>query len=543
MENSKESNMKQTFMKSVFTILIAQVFIKILGFIYRFVITNIEGFGDQGNGFYSAGYQIYTLLIAISSMGIPGAISKMVSEKIAQNDYKGAHRIFKVAFILFGIIGTTFSLVLFLGANFIGNVILDNPGVEYTIMCLAPAILFVCLSAVIRGYFNGMQNMKATARSQTIEQIFNCILTIAIVVLLTGNVPEIMAAGSSIATTLATISSFIYLMLFYRKRKKEIWKNIRENNIETENKKISVKRIVKSILMLSIPISLGSIISAINRNIDSITVIRGLKASMGYTDEIANYWYGILSGKVDMLTNLPLGFNIAFSIALIPAISGALAKKDYKTIEKRFTFSTLLTILIALPSVVGMVVLADPILNLLFPNAPEGALLLQISAIAVIFTALSQTFNGTLQGLGKVFVPAIALVFGGIAKLILNIVLIYNPTFNVYGAAISSVICQLIACVISFSILKKNITFKMEVKKYFIKPVIANIIMGIIAICSYNIFANMIGMKIGTLIAIGLAIISYAIAIVLLKILDKEEFYMLPGGNNLIKILQKIKIY
>ena len=227
MEETKKKGIKQTFMTGVLVIVLSQILIKVLGFVYRLVITNIPEFGDAGNGYYSAGYQIYMLLIAISSMGIPGAISKLVSERRAKGDYKGAHRIFRVAFGLFACIGAVGSLMLFFGARFIAYTIIDNPGAEYVIVCLSPSVFFVCISAVIRGYFNGMQNMEATGRSQVFEQVFNCVLTITIVYMLIGTNTVIMAAGSSIATTLATMISFIYLTTFYKRRKKEIWREIR----------------------------------------------------------------------------------------------------------------------------------------------------------------------------------------------------------------------------------------------------------------------------------------------------------------------------
>ncbi len=545
MGETKKRNIKQTFMTGVLVIVISQILIKALGFIYKLVITNIPEFGDAGNGYYSAGYQIYMLLIAISSMGIPGAISKLVSERRAKGDYKGAHRIFRVAFGLFACIGAVGSLMLFFGARFIAYTIIDNPGAEYVIVCLSPSVFFVCISAVIRGYFNGMQNMQATGRSQVFEQVFNCVLTITIVYMLIGTNTVIMAAGSSIATTLATMISFIYLTIFYKRRKTDIWEQIRQN--QTQDKTIvdnrTLKNVVKGILALSIPISLGSIISAINRTVDATTVLRGIKASMGYTDEMANYWYGILAGKIDALTSFPLALNIAFSIALIPAISAAMAIGDTKSASKRISFSMQLTMLIALPCTVGMMCLADPILHLLYPNAPEGAMLLQISALTIIFTALSQTMNGALQGLGKVLVPAISLSCGCLVKLICNLVLIYNPAFNIYGAAIGSVACHVVASTISFIILSRHIKLDIDVMKFLVKPIIINVIMGLLAWGSFVVLNGMLSISMATIGAIAVAVVSYAIMIILFRVLEKEDYYMIPGGKGILKVLEKLKIY
>lgn len=195
--------------------------------------------------------------------------------------------------------------------------------------------------------------------------------------------------------------SFIYLFIFY--------KNNRTLNVNAANvitKKESILSIVKKILYVAAPISLSAILSSINKNIDSTTVVRGLGKFMSEAE--AKIQYGILSGKVDTLTSLPLSFNIAFATALVPAISFARAKKDMSTANKRVGFSILVTILIGLPCTAGMFVFAEQILKLLFPAQSAGALLLQISSIAIIFTVLAQTINGALQGLGKVMVPAFA---------------------------------------------------------------------------------------------------------------------------------------
>ena len=187
----KENN--SSFMKNVAMLMIAQVLIKILGFVYRLVIINIDGFGDIGNGYYDAGYTVYSLLLTLSSVGIPTIISKLVSERVAIGDHKGAHRIFKTSLKIFTLIGAFFSLVLFFGAGIIAKNILNVPDVKYVLMVLAPAIMFVASSAVLRGYFAGLGSMKSTSISQTLEQFFNCVLTITFVYALVGKDPAIMA--------------------------------------------------------------------------------------------------------------------------------------------------------------------------------------------------------------------------------------------------------------------------------------------------------------------------------------------------------------
>jgi len=438
---------KETFMQGVITLIFSQVLIKVLGLVYTLYLTNREGFGDKGNGIVAAGYQIYAMLLTISSIGVPNAISKLVSERVAIGDHKGAHRVFKIAFATFALIGLVGSLLLFLGANMIANYWLQIPEAEMTLVALSPAIFFVAISSVMRGYFNGRQNIKATARSQTIEQVFKTALTIIlveIVAILSNISTEWMAGGATLATTLATMSGFGYLYLFYKTRSKEIATEVKSTvNYKYER----VRTIIKKILIVSVPIALTAIMSSLNKNIDSFTVVRSLKQFM--PEDMAITQYGILGGKVDTLTSLPLSINVAFSTALVPAISAAKARKDKKTISQKTSFSLLVSMLIGLPCTIGMCIFAGPILQLLFPNASSGTTILQISSWTIIFTILDQTINGALQGYGKLKIPVISLGCGVIAKLILNLILVPIPAIGINGAAIGSVVCHLVAFAIA----------------------------------------------------------------------------------------------
>lgn len=410
-------------------------------------------------------------------------------------------------------------------------------------MTLSPAIFFVSISSVIRGYFNGRQKMSATAKSQTVEQVFKTTLTILIVEIVaicTSVNTELMAAGANLATTFATFLSFSYIFALYKMNRKEEYKNLSERAKPAT--KESAKSIIKKILAVSIPISLSSLISAVNKNIDSVTVVRILKPLIG--EATAKAKYGILSSKVDILTSMPLAFNIAFATALVPTISGARVKNDMDTINKRLRFSLLITILIGLPCTFGMFIYATQILELLFPNASSGGTLLAISAFTIIFTSLAQTINGALQGLGKIKVPAIALGCGVIVKFIANLLLI--PIEGIYenGAAIGSVLCHIVSFSIVYNVLKRTVQLKFCISQLIVKPLIVTILMSII---SYGIYQGilMLGITstIATIIGIVIAVIIYFILIVLFKVLSKEDIYMLPNGEKIYQFLRKMKIY
>ena len=542
----KKKNKGTSFMKNVLFLMCSEIIVKILGLVYRLVITNAEGFGDTGLGYYSAGYQIYALLLTLCSIGIPSVISKLISERLAVGNNVGAQRLFKVALKLFAGIGLILSLTLFIGADFIATKILNVPDVAYVLRVLAPAIVFVATSAVFRGYFAGQQNMKPTSITQILEQFLNCVLSIVFVYALIGKEPYIMAAGGNLSTTLSIIITFLYLITYYKSNKIIVDKS----DMEKEKKVNSDKRMIKTILAFSIPITIGSIISVISSVIDTATVsnciqqaftglIEGGKEAL---EQLAMEKAGILS-KVDTLINLPIAVNLAFSTALVPAISESIAKKEYDLASKRLSFSFFASIIIIIPCAIGFMCLSNQILNLIYPNAPDGAGILTLASISMVFIALSQTINGGLYGLNRVYIPAIALLIGAVIKLVLNIILISNPSINIYGAPISSIVCQVIAFTICYRALTSKIKLNIPIVKCIIKPIVCAIIMGISTYFINRGLNLIISQNISTIISIGCGALIYVVSILMLKTLSKEDILMIPFGTKIYDILIKLKIY
>lgn len=527
---------KQSFMNGVLIIMISQVLIKIFGFIYRVIITNFPQFADEGNSYYGSGFQVYTLLLAIATTGIPNTISKLVSEKMAIGDKRGAHKIFRTAMCVFSLIAIIFSLGLFFGSGFISTCILKNPGVKYTLMALSPAIIFVAMSAVLRGYFVGMQNMMEYSKAQVLEQIINSIFSVIFVVMLLDSSPEIMAAGSTLATTVAASSAFIYLLIYYNKNKKDIWNEMKRSEKFALD---STKKIAKKLISYAIPISLGSVVVALSGVIDLVTVMDGLQ-KFGYDIVTANEKFGILLGKVDILNAVPLSINVAFSVALVPFISAAIAKKNKKEAINKINYSLKISALIALPCAVGLCILAAPIFKLLFPNAPEGAPLLQIQCWMIIFSVIAQTLYGSLQGLGKIYVPGVCLAVGAIVKYILNV--IFVPIYGEVVPAVTTVIYNFIACSLAFFCLFKVLRKKPNLKELFLKPIIATIAMAFVTILVSKMLVYInLSNTINTVITILSAIIAYMIFIVMFRVLKEDEIRQLPYGNKICKVLNKVK--
>ena len=547
MEGTKKQKKQVSFMKNVLMLMVAQVAIKILGFVYRLVIINIDGFGDTGNGYYSTGYQIYSLLLTLSSVGIPTVISKLVSERVAIGDHKGAHRIFTTALKTFTTIGLVMSIGLFFGADFIAKNIINVEGVKYTLMVLAPAIMFVTAGAVLRGYFAGLGTMKPTSVTQTLEQFLNCVLTILFVYATVGKDTAIMAAAGNLSSTIAIVIAFIYIIIFYKKQRPEILEDCKNQTVQMETK--TTKQILKIIFAVSIPMTIGSLVAELNGTIDTLTVsnciqkaFQGIESGKVALEAKAMQLSGMVS-KIETIIRLPLAINAAFCTALVPAIAASLARKDKATAVKRLSFSFFFTIIIIAPCAVGLITLAEPILKTIYPNSYEGATILQITSISMVFVALSYVINGGLSGLGKTHIPAIALAIGAGVKTVLNIILVSNPQVNILGSPISSTVCQVINFAICSYCLSKYIKMDIKFTKHILKPIFSAGVMGAIAFGVHHALLRILGNSKATIIAIVVGAITYGVMIVLTKTLDKDDWYMIPYGTKIYKLLEKLKIY
>lgn len=522
-----EESLKITdFLKGILSLVISQILIKIFGVVYSLYMTNKSGFGDEGNAIYMSGYQIYALLLTISSIGVPNAISKIISEKISIKDYTNSDRIFKISVFLFSIIGFLGCILLFMFSEFIAEEVLQIPETKLSLMVLSPAIFFVSVSSVIRGYCNGENKIYITAKSQFFEQVLKSIFTITFVEIVSKSSKsskEVMAAVANFATTMATFCSLIFIFKEYIKIKK---RNIYLDRVNFPRERIF--NIVKKVLVISIPITTSAILSSLGKNVDSVTVVRILKEILG--EEIAIAKYGILSSKVDILIALPLSFNIAISTALIPEISRKRAVNDLDGIIKKIETSILITIIIGIPCSFGMYFYSGRIFDLLYPRANEGAKLLSLASFSIIFSLLVQTLNGVLQGLGKNNVPVYASIIGLIFKILSNIILI--PINGIYekGAIIGNILSNMISFIIVVIVLKKNIKIRLNILKNSIKPIIASIIMIFVSENIYKfLYIKNFNITFCTIISIFSAVIIYVFCCFSMKIINKNDFFEKPA--------------
>ncbi|NLP46224.1 MAG: polysaccharide biosynthesis protein [Epulopiscium sp.] len=513
---------------------IAALIVRFIGFIYRVPLTRM--IGDDGNGLYSTAYQIYTFFFILSSAGIPIAVSKLVAEKIALKQYGNAHKIFQVATV-FGICtGGFFSLLLWFGSGWISQWI-KSPRSMYSLKMLAPTLFIVAIMGTFRGYFQGMNTMVPTAVSQVIEQIFNAVSSIVLATWLMPRGVEFGAAGGTLGTGIGAVGGLAFLLLLYiplrPKLKKRIKKYSHKENL------ISFSTILHDMLYLAFPIIIGTAILSVTNLIDLAMVRRGLN-SLGYTEQRIDQLYGILTGKYVVLTTLPISLATALATATVPSISASVARNEKEVLENKMNLVLRFTMLLSAPAATGLMILANPIIILLFPNQTEGGLLLQVGSVAIIFFALAQVATAVLQGLGKVYVPVRNSLYSSIVKIAGNFIFIYLFDLNIVGAVISTSLFAFMVCFLDLKNVVKNTKVSFDYGFIFGKPMIASSVMGIFCFLFYKIiFWGTQHNAIATIGSIGLSMIVYFSILFVIQGITREEIQMFPMGDKIIVLMEK----
>ena len=522
---------KTSFAKNVMMLAAAQIVVKILGLVYKIIIVNVPGFGDTGNGFYSAGYQLYMVLLAISSIGIPNVVSKLVSERVAVGDKQGAYRVFKITFNLISAVGFILAAFMFVFSKSISLALFGNKGVAYTLMALSPAVLFVSSNSVLRGFFTGLGSLKSTSISEIIEQTFNCLLSILFVYMASGlgTNTAIMAAAGNLSTSLAALVSLGYMISHFALRRKYLKADCESQEIPTEN--TPTKSLIKTITLLALPAAFASLVSTLSSNIDSITVsktVGGVEA------------FGLLS-KTETLTHMPLALSATLYIAIVPVISALMKTGEKQAAEKKLSDTMFLSNIIIFPCAAGFIALAQPILSLLYPSADDGAFLLQLQTIAMLFSALTYILNGIFYGLGKQKYPAVILLIGTALKLGLNIIFLNVLELSVVSAVISTIIYQALVTIAEIIVLEKFIKVRIGITNQLLKPLLASVAMGILVYFTNGLLNKIFSSNISTIISIAIGVLAYGIIILCIKTLSKEDCLNLPKGELIYRILHKFR--
>jgi len=537
---------KQTTTKGFAILSAAGVINKILALAYLPIQTYFVH--DYGNGIISTGYTIYIFIFSLSNAGIPVAISKLISEQDARGNYAGSQRILKTAGIIMLCFGIFFGALMALGAQSIAN-FNSQPKASLMILALSPALLFTSVSSVFRGYFQGKLNMIPTAVSQVVEQALNSVLTIVFIAVLIKYGVEAAAAGSTIGTSIGAMGAALFLSLTYMKNRRG--RNEELKNSKYTGEELSYKYILKQIRIYSVPVLLGIIAINLNNLIDlKLCVSRLMAGGFGYVP--ATELYGILTNQFQKILNLPLAITGALPVALIPAISTAVAMKDIKMLERKINESFRMILLLIIPAATGLAVLAKPVITFVFFSQNNGADLMLIGSWVIILNALIFVQTAVLIGTGKPHLPPVNLIAGMITKIILSYILIAIPSINVKGAILGSLLGYLMTCILNHISLKRFAGLAPNYSKLIWKPIFASLVMGISAYgiyhAAYFLFRILIHSKIllsdiSLIIAVAFGACIYFIALLFLRAVNSDDILKLPFGAKLRIYLIKKRVF
>lgn len=536
---------KQSFVQGAAMLTAAVVIVKIIGALYKIPLGNI--LGDEGSAHFGVAYNIYSLLLTISTAGLPVALSRMISEANALGKRLQVKRTFNVARMAFFVFGMAGTLIMLLMPNLLARV-MDDADAAQSILVLSPAVVLVCIMSAYRGYTQGLSDMVPTSVSQVLEVLCKLIFGLALsyIFLKRGLGLPTAAAGAIAGVTVGSLVALIYIVAYTRRME-------RRNMAPTAVPDVpeSSGRIFARLLKIGVPVTIGSAVLNIIALIDTKLILNRLQFGAGFAESEATVLYGVYF-KVQTLFNLPSAFVVPITVSVIPAISAYIAKKNYSDASAVTGAAIKLCALLGMPMALGMSVLSYPIMNVIYPGSNEqGPVLLAILGIASFFVCLTMMTNAVLQAYGHERVPVYTMPIGGAVKIVLNYVLIAIPSIGVRGAAVSSVACYLVISVINIAVICIKVPKHPSFIKLFAKPVISTLVMGAAAYVSYRglgIMLEKLGIslagKLGMLAAMGgaiiIAVIIYFIMIIVVRAISKEELELVPKGDKIAKIL-KIK--
>ncbi|MGL4363121.1 MAG: putative polysaccharide biosynthesis protein [Cellulosilyticaceae bacterium] len=542
-----ENNHGQKIIKGALVLSISVMLTKIIGILYRLPITN--ALGDVGNGIYSVAYQVYIIIITFTSIGLPSAISKLVSERIAIKDYRDAHRVYKISMCYSMTLACVLSILLWFGADY-AAAIFNMPEAANAIRALVPAVIVVTIMAVMKGYFQGMQSMTPTAIAQVIEQLVHAFVSIVLAYGLLKYGLETAVVGSTLGVAVGALAGVMFFAWVYMITRKRLQKRIQKTKITATQSNSSI---LKQILITSIPIMLSASVFSIMTTIDysmmssilpgTIEKIRAagniatLPVSaevLSSTDLITKSLTGIFSLKYMTILNLPVSLILTLGMAATPAIAASMATQNYKQVRQKINMIFKIGILFAAPCAIGLMVFGKEVIMFLLPKEPYGGELLAYGAIAIIFITIAQLSAGILQGMGKQKIPTRNAVIACSIKVVLNIVLLSIPTIHIYGVIHSTTICYFIYAILNVRHLLKSLNMRFHYMNLIIKPISIAILMGIIAKSVYVVgFMIYPSVHLWLIISIGLAAIIYGILGIITKTITAKDLENIPGGTKI----------
>lgn len=532
---------------------VASILVRMIGLIYRVPVTRI--LGPVGNSYYSAAYEVYSMVLLISSFSLPLAVSKMVSARMAKGQAKAAYKIFQCTLVFALVSGGLGSLLIYFGAGFFSDVVVNTPQSRLALQVLAPTILVVALMGCIRGYFQGLGSMIPTAVSQVVEQVINAAVSIGAAWYLFRYGAKVDAlfhtdtaayacgaAGSTLGTGVGALIGLIFLcfiMFAYSSVMKK--KRLLDHTGRVE----STGEIYALLLLTILPVILSTAVYNISGIIDQ-GIFKHLMESKDVGSMRIDELWGIYSGEYKLLTNVPIAVASAMAASTIPALTKARVNRDRREMKRKTEYSIRFVMIVCIPCAVGLSVLASPVLELLF-GAKEhlafSASLLRIGTASVVFYGLSTLTNGILQGMDRMRLPVIHAAVSLVLHIILLVVLIRFTDIHIYAVVWANIFFALMMCILNSLSIARYMRYRQEILRTFIVPLVSAGVMGAVA---YGAHVGLMSLSknntIATLVAILVAVPVYGVVLLLLKGIKEKELLGIPKGAFLVFIAKKLHL-
>lgn len=498
------------FIMGAFYIALGGFIAKAIGAIYRVPLTNV--IGSYGMGLYQLVFPLYSLLLTVSGTGVPSALSKLIAEKISLNDRVNADGIFKTSLALMSVIGLFLSISLLAFAPLVARVQGDkNATLLY--MLISPSVFLVSIMSVFRGYFQGRMNMKPTALSQIIEQIVKLLFGLFFAYYFMPNVLK-ATAGAVLSVTLSEVVGTVYLLFVFIKR--------RDVKDKIKGERLSVKSRVKIITLQILPITLSGLLLPISQLIDSFLVVNLIKRYA----ENSTALYGMYSGGVNSIINMPVALCYGFSATILPLMSAHLIKGENALAREKQNTAIELTFLLAFICSALCFIFSKSIANLLFYNLSTSEInlisrLLKISSFSILFLSLMQTTSAILvaKNLGRKSMRN--LFFGCVVKVLLNLILLSNENIGIYGASISGISCYFVAGTLNLLYIIKEKQSRERLIGYFVKVSLVSVFSAEIGFIFTVLMQGILGFVVGGAVAVLL----FGLQVLTLKLVTLKPTY------------------
>ncbi len=526
----------------------AGVIARLIGLIYR--VPMQRTIGDAGMGYYSAAFQIYSLMLIISSYSLPVAVSKLIAGYTARDEYKNAKRIYNCSMLFACFTGGITCLIVFFCADFLAALI-KLPKSAIALRILAPTLLVVAIMGVMRGFFQGNGSMVPTATSQLVEQIINAIVSVVAAKFLFDyglGVSGLLrdddyaaaygAAGGTLGTSAGALAGLICLIIVYLISKRDF--NYRVRHDENRHSD-TFGRMLFALILTVLPVLLSTTVYNLSDILDQ-GIFNYVMDTKGLSEVKAEHW-GIFSTKYKVLTNVPVALASAVCSSMMPSLTGCIRREEYKIARRKVSLAMRFTMILSIPCAVGLAVLGKPIISTLFQGEVDiPATMLKIGSIAVVFYSMSTLSNGVLQGIDKLNIPvrnaAIALVLHvGILYFMLDV---FN--MGLYGVVISCVLFALIMCILNWLAIRKYLNYQQEIVRTFVIPTVSSIFMGLVAWLSNFLISKALSSFVSLAISIALSVCVYFVLLIKLKGVKEKEIRSFPGGNLMAAIARFFRL-